>query len=143
MACRDGVGSGGYFSIFDEGMGVVKETGMAGIFMRGQPPAGRIAALDTQSFQAGFSEIRMEDERVVPRAEDDAVVRFGGPGQADSWLKRREVDRVGVGPAAVFAAYLDADEPSRGGRDGQPPGELGLALAPPFHDRPTQGRRGG
>ena len=61
----------------EEGVGVVQEAGMARVFQRAQSAARDRPAIDRQRLQAGLAEIGLQDEAVVPGAEDDAVIGGG------------------------------------------------------------------
>ena len=50
------------------------EPGPARVFDRGEPAADSPGALEAQRLQAGAAEVRLEDERIVARPQDDAVV---------------------------------------------------------------------
>ena len=50
------------------------ETGPARVFEGGEAAAGSPGAFDAQRSQARAAEVRLEDERVMTRPQDDAVV---------------------------------------------------------------------
>lgn len=55
-------------------MEVVLEARPARLFDGGEAAADALGALEAQRLQARAPEIRLEDEAVVPRPQDDAVV---------------------------------------------------------------------
>jgi hypothetical protein len=59
----------------EERVDVVPVARPAGVLDRGEAAADRVAALEAQRFQPGAPEIRLKDEAVVPRPQEDAVVR--------------------------------------------------------------------
>ena len=61
----------------EERMGVVEESAMARIFDRAQSAAGHRAALDGERLHPGLAEIGLQDEPVVPGAENNRVVGAG------------------------------------------------------------------
>lgn len=56
-------------------MDVVAEAGPARVLDRRQAAADPLGALQAQRLQAGAPEVGLEDEAVMPRPQDDAVVR--------------------------------------------------------------------
>ena len=58
----------------EEGMGIVAEAGAPRVFDRAQAAAGGRTALDRQRLEPRLAEIGLQDEAVVPGAENDAVV---------------------------------------------------------------------
>jgi len=59
----------------EERVDVVAVTRPARVFDRGEAAADRVAALKAQRLQPGAPEVDLEDEAVVPRPQEDAVVR--------------------------------------------------------------------
>ena len=58
----------------EEGMRVVQKARIARILDGREPAAGDRAAIDRKRLQPGLAEIGLQDEAVVARADDDAVV---------------------------------------------------------------------
>ncbi len=58
----------------EEGVDVVAVTRPARVFDGGEPAADRLAALEAQRLQPGTPEVGLEDEAVVPRPQEYAVV---------------------------------------------------------------------
>jgi hypothetical protein len=56
-------------------MDVVPEPGPARVFDRREAAADALGPLEAQRLQAGAAEGGLEDEAVMPRPQDDAVVR--------------------------------------------------------------------
>jgi hypothetical protein len=54
---------------------VVLEPRPARVFHGREPAADALGALEAQRLQPGAAEVGLEDEAVVPRPQDDAVVR--------------------------------------------------------------------
>ena len=59
-------------------MDVVAVARPARVFGRGEAAADRAAALEAQRLQAGAAEVGLQDEAVMPRPEENAVVRQCG-----------------------------------------------------------------
>ena len=53
--------------------------GPARVFERREAAADGVAALEAQRLEAGAPEVSLEDEAVVPRPQEDAVVRLQSP----------------------------------------------------------------
>ena len=63
----------------EERVDVVAIAGPARVFHRREAAADRVAALEAQRLEPGAPEISLEDEAVVPRPQEDAVVRLSPP----------------------------------------------------------------
>jgi hypothetical protein len=63
----------------EEGMGIVEEARAARIFHGRKAAARDVTAIDRKHFQTGLAEIGLQHERVVTRAEDDAVPSHSMP----------------------------------------------------------------
>jgi len=60
----------------EERVDVVAVAGPARVFDRGEAAADGFAALEAERLQARPAEIGLEDEAVVPRPQENAVVRL-------------------------------------------------------------------
>ena len=63
----------------EERVDVVAVAGPARVFERREAAADGVAALEAQRLEPGAPEVSLEDEAVVPRPQEDAVVRLQSP----------------------------------------------------------------